>query len=167
MRMRLTSLALLLLSAPLAAQAGEGMGMGKSDKMTMKNHAMPAVPFAAMAPHTAAGSYQVVVENDKHSIKLSDDFSVGGAPDAFVYLAKDGKVDASALELGQLTSMSGSSSFTIPDEKKAMEYNTVVIWSKAHGAAIATAPLHQMMRHDRMMKHDSGMMSHDTGMKHQ
>lgn len=170
MRMRLTPLALLLCAAPLAAQAGSGMGMSKSakmDKMKMMDHAMPAVSFTGVAPHTASGTYQVVVKGDQHWIKVADDFKSTNAPDGFVYLAKDGKVDGSAMELGELKGGQGGGSFEISDPKKAMGYNTVVIWSKAHNAAVATAPLHQMMRHDKMMKHDSAMMSHDTGMKHQ
>jgi hypothetical protein len=187
-RTLLPALAALLLAAPLAAQGGMGMAKDKTDKMdhgamgkmdhgqmTMKDHAMPAVAFTGVAPHTASGSYQIVVKDNEHFLKVGDDFRSTGAPDAFVYLAKDGKVDGSALELGQLASPNGGGAFPIPDMKRAAWYNTVVIWSKAHGAAVATAPLHGGMDHGQMMEHHDGMMQqhhqgmmmdHDSMMKH-
>lgn len=146
-----------------------GMEKGKMDhdKMMMKDRTMPTVAFTAVAPHTASGTYQIVVKDGKHWLKVSDDFTSGGSPDAFVYLAKDGKVDNSAVELGQLAATSGGGSFEIKDPKKLAWYNTVVIFSKAHNLPVATAPIHQMMKHDRMMAHDSGMMmkKHDEMMK--
>ncbi|MGB7212021.1 MAG: DM13 domain-containing protein [Gemmatimonadales bacterium] len=164
MRMRLTPLALLLLAAPLAAQAGGGMGMdsGKMDhsKMMMKDHAMPAVAFEGVAPHTAAGTFTMSVKDGKHLLEISKDFTSTGSPDGFVYLTKDGKVDDTALELGELPGGQGGGTFTVPASAKVWEYNTVVVWSKAHHAVVGKAPLHGM----GMMKHGDGMMKHDTGM---
>ncbi|MGH7590652.1 MAG: DM13 domain-containing protein [Gemmatimonadales bacterium] len=169
MRMRLTSLALLLLAAPLAAQAGAGTGMDKGkmdhDKMMMKDHAMPAVPFEGVAPHTATGTFTMSVKDGKHFIEINKDFKSTGAPDGFVYLTKDGNVDASALELGELPGGQGGGTFPVPTDAKVWEYNTVVIWSKAHHAVVGKAPLHgSKMMHDSMMKKGDGMMKHDTGM---
>lgn len=175
MRMRLTPLALLLLAAPLAAQAGAGMGMdkGKMDhgKMMMKDHAMPAVAFEGVAPHTATGTFTMSVKDGKHVIEISKDFKSTGAPDGFVYLTKDGKVDATALELGELAGGQGGGTFPVPADAKVWDFNTVVIWSKAHHAVVGKAPLHgsrmmhdSMMKQGGMMKHGDGMMKHDTGM---
>ncbi|MFI5235645.1 MAG: DM13 domain-containing protein [Gemmatimonadales bacterium] len=160
MRPTLALLLLVGLTAPLSAQAGQGMAM---DQGKMMDHAMPSMTFTAVAPHTASGSYQMVVKDNKHWLTISDDFKSTNAPDGFVYLAKDGKVDANALELGQLAGGQGGGSFAVPVDAKVWDYNTVVVWSKAHHAAVATAPLHAM-KHDGMMKHDGKMRSHDTGM---
>lgn len=168
MRMRLTPFALLLLAAPLAAQSGTGMDKGKMDHgkmMMMKDHAMPAVAFEGVAPHTATGTFTMSVKDGKHFVEISKDFKSTGAPDGFVYLAKDANVDASALELGELPGGQGGGTFAVPTDAKVWEYNTVVIWSKAHHAAVAKASLHgSKMMHDSMMKHGGGMMKHDTGM---
>lgn len=170
MRMRLTPLALLLLAAPLAAQVGAGMGMdkGKMDhgKMMMKDHVMPAVAFEGVAPHTATGTFTMSVKDGQHFVEINKDFKSTGAPDGFVYLTKDGKVDATALELGELAGGQGGGTFAVPTDTKVWEFNTVVIWSKAHHAVVGKAPLHgSMMKHgDGMMRHDTGMMKHDTGM---
>ena len=169
MRMRLAPFALLLLSAPLAAQAGAGMGKGQGkmdhDKMMMKDHVMPAVWFKGVAPHTASGSFTMSVKDGKHTLEVSKDFKSTNSPDGFVYLTKDGKVDASALELGELPGGQGGGTFAIPADAKVWEYNTVVVWSKAHNAAVAVAPLHGKMDHDSMMKAHGKMMDHDSMME--
>ncbi len=151
-------------TAPLAAQGSMGMDKDKMAHggMGMSDTAMKPVKFMAAAPHMASGSYQMMMVDGKHMLKISDDFTSSGSPDAYVYLAMDGKVDESAMELGRLSTMNGGASFNVRDDKKAMRYNTVVIYSKAHKLPIATAPL---TMHDGMMKHDGMMMNHDTGMK--
>ncbi|MGH7594229.1 MAG: DM13 domain-containing protein, partial [Gemmatimonadales bacterium] len=139
----------LLTVAPLAAQDQMGTEMDKKKMdhgaMAMGDPAMTAVKFTAMAPHRASGSYQMTTVDGKHWIRISDDFTSSGSPDAFVYLAKDGRVDGSSLELGRLAAASGGGSFVIRDAKKAGQYNTVVIYSKAHKLPVAVAPLAPMM----------------------
>ena len=154
MTVSLPAVALALLAAvPLAAQGSMGAGMAM-DKDKMDHGAMGMKEPAALSVH-----------DGKLMLMISHDFTMRGSPDAIVYLAKDGKVDGTAMELGRLRVTGGDGSFTIRDQKRAMGYNTVVLYSKSQKLAVATAPLAPMAPHDgAMMGHDTGMMKQPSAM---
>ena len=95
----------------------------------------------------------------KLRVMISHEFTAKGTPDAVVFLAKDGKVDGTAMELGRLRMTAGDGSYAVRDEKRAMGYNTVVLYSKSQKSSLATATLAPMM------DPKGAMMNHDTGMK--
>lgn len=126
MRLLNIPLAVLFAASPLAAQ-----------RMSRP------VFFTAYAPHSVAGSYQVVTQEGRHWLRLSDDFETRGAPDAFIYLTAGGVVGSTALEVAQIKDIGGGT-FLIPDGSSLSRYDTVIIWSIAHGTAIARAPFRRI-----------------------
>ncbi|MGB7212022.1 MAG: DM13 domain-containing protein [Gemmatimonadales bacterium] len=122
MRLPIVPLVLLLVATPLAAQ-----------RMSRP------VFFTAYAPNSVSGSYQMVTHGARHWIRLSDDFETRGAPDAFIYLAVRGVVDSTALQVAEIKDIGGGT-FPIPDGTDLRMYDTMIIWSNAHGEAIARAP---------------------------
>ncbi|MGH7590651.1 MAG: DM13 domain-containing protein [Gemmatimonadales bacterium] len=123
MRLPIVPLVLLFTASPLVAQ-----------RMSRP------VPFTAYAPNSVAGSYQIVTRGARHWIRLSDDFETRGAPDAIIYLTVGGVVDSTALEVAEIKDIGGGV-FPIPDGTNISLYDTIIIWSNAHGEALARARL--------------------------
>jgi hypothetical protein len=88
-----------------------------------------------------------------HTLQFSNDFIVLPGPDLYVILsgAADLSLDyvafsqtvtaAPLLYLGELATVSGPQSYTIPAGTDLAQYNTLVIWCKQYSVAFAAASL--------------------------
>jgi hypothetical protein len=151
------ALTIVIVAAPLAAQSTDSMkhdGDEHREHMTshegerhhgeMEHHAM----FHASSGHGATGSVEISREHGRQRIEFSDDFSLTGAPDAYIVLAAGDTPDAKSLWLPKLSSLKGKQEYDLPSSADASQYSKVLLWSKQHNMVVASADL---ARHGEMM----------------
>lgn len=84
--------------------------------------------------HTSRGTAEIAGD----TINLLDDFFLDGAPDPVVGLGKDGVYDPSTFA-GELASMAGASSYTVPAGINTDDYNEVYVWCRAANVPLSVA----------------------------
>jgi len=133
---------------PLQAQADSANGMAHDamshEAMGHSAMAMSQSPHGSFTPaggRKVSGGFEVVTENWKQVLRLTQDFSLGRTPDAYVVLSRTPGVDEQSVYLGRVESTSNGATFAIPAGTDLASFSRVVIWSKKLKAAVADAPL--------------------------
>lgn len=97
--------------------------------------------FVGASDHITTGSVQIVKNDDgSHTVILSENFSLDGAPDPRVGFGKDGNFDV-ATDSGLLGSLNGEQSFTVPAGVDPAAYNEVYIWCLKFNVPLGVAAL--------------------------
>jgi hypothetical protein len=151
----LALVAVVCFSRPLAAQADTAKAMAH-DAMAHDAMAMSKTfhgSFTGVGDHKVSGGFEVVSENGKSVLRLSQDFSLDKAPDSYLVLSGTMGVDRQSTYLGRVKRFSGVATFAIPAGTDLASFSHVVIWSKQLNLALADAPLtpgEAMMQHEGM-----------------
>ena len=95
--------------------------------------------FEGRNDHIVTGQVDVVESNGKYIIQLAEDFSLDNAPDPKVGLGKNG-YDAST-KAGNLIALTGASSYELPTNINAQDYNEVYIWCEKFDVPLGIAQL--------------------------
>jgi hypothetical protein len=101
--------------------------------------------------HNGTGTAQIIEQPDgSHILRLESDFSVTFGPDLFMWLAGhpepktgDEAQNQGYINLGGLQSRSGAQEYTIPADVNLDQYNSAVVWCRAFGQVMTSAPLDQ------------------------
>lgn len=93
--------------------------------------------------HKVSGTALVVGQNGERILRLEDDFKSINGPDLYVWLVKDGGVDAGYVEVSRLKGNQGGQNYTIPAGTDLTEYSNIYIWCRAFGVLFGSAKLAQ------------------------
>ena len=93
--------------------------------------------------HQVSSTALVVEQNSQQILRLDDNFKSINGPDLYVWLVKDGGVDAGYVEVGRLKGNQGGQNYTIPNGTNLAEYSSVYIWCRAFGVLFGSAKLAQ------------------------
>lgn len=117
--------------------------MADSSKMMMGMESMaPRGMFHAAAGNTVHGGYQIVEQNGKRYLVLSDDFHIENDPEPSLVLSpNDRGTGDHTLSLGKLDRLKGSSRFEIPAGTDLSGYHQVLVWSRKLKKSLAQADL--------------------------
>ena len=97
--------------------------------------------FVGASDHITTGTVEVIKNADgSHTIVLGDDFSLDGAPDPRVGLGKDGFYNGNT-DSGNLGSLTGTQSFTVPAGVDVSDFNEVYIWCEQFSVPLGIAKL--------------------------
>lgn len=150
------TVAALLLAFGLAAPLSHAQMMEKDkgmmqDKNMMQDKKMMGGEMTGMLmgakDHHASGTVALTKDAGGRTVLRLDDLKVDKVPDGRVYLAKDGDY-TKGVELGKLTTFSGTVQYAIPANVNPADYNSVVIWCKKFSVEIGRA----MFESGAMMK---------------
>ncbi|MEL6553388.1 MAG: DM13 domain-containing protein [Cyanobacteria bacterium J06621_11] len=95
--------------------------------------------FMGAGDHIVTGGVEVVEVDGVYLIRLGDDFSLDDAPDPKVGLGLDG-YDPST-KAGELAAFTGASTYQVPADVNAEEYNEVHIWCERFSVPLGVASL--------------------------
>jgi len=90
--------------------------------------------FEGRSTHTSSGTAEIAGD----TVMLLEDFMLDNAPDPVVGLGKDGTYDPNTF-MGELTAMSGSSTYTVPAGINSADYNEVYVWCRAANVPLSVA----------------------------
>jgi hypothetical protein len=101
--------------------------------------------------HNGTGTAQIIEQPDgSHILRLESDFSVTFGPDLFMWLAGhpepktgDEARNQGYVNLGGLQSRSGAQEYEIPADVNLDAYQSAVVWCRAFGQVMTSAPLDQ------------------------
>ncbi len=97
--------------------------------------------FTGASDHITTGTVEIIANDDgSHTIVLSEDFSLDGAPDPRVGLGKDGYYDGNT-DAGVLGNLTGAQSFTVPAGVDIANFNQVYIWCEKFSVPLGIATL--------------------------
>jgi hypothetical protein len=99
--------------------------------------------------HNGTGTAQIIQQPDgSHILRLDGEFSVTFGPDLFMWLAGhpepktgDEARNQGYVNLGGLQSRSGAQEYAIPADVNLDEYQSAVVWCRAFGQVMTSAPL--------------------------
>ena len=148
----------LLYSALIAAAFGFWAPAGYAGMM--EDHVAGAMSgmLKGAGDHRATGTVSIAKDASGNPILLLTDITVDKVPDGRVYLAKNADY-TKGVELGKLTTFSGTVRYAIPANVNPADYNSVVIWCQKFSVEIGHA-----MFDTGMMKKDGTMMDKEKGM---
>ena len=92
--------------------------------------------FTGRSRHTMSGSVEVT----ETTVVLQEDYKLDRAPDPIVGLG-NGEVYDPATYMGELKSLSGTSSYAMPEGIDVADYSEVIIWCRAADVPLGIAPL--------------------------
>ncbi|MFK8184865.1 MAG: DM13 domain-containing protein [Phormidesmis sp.] len=95
--------------------------------------------FEGKSDHITTGSVDIVERGGKYYIELGDDFSLDNAPDPKVGLGKNGYDPIT--QSGELRSLTGASTYELPDGLDISSYNEVYIWCEKFSVPLGVAVL--------------------------
>jgi hypothetical protein len=98
--------------------------------------------FKGASGHVTSGQVEVVNTADGWEIRLKDDFSLDGAPDARVGFGSSGKF-AAATDFEPLRSNTGAQVYKVPAGLDPDAYNEVYIWCRQYSVPLGVAKLGQ------------------------
>lgn len=97
--------------------------------------------FVGKSNHITTGTLTIEANDDgSHTVTLSDDFSLDGAPDPRVGFGKDGEYVLAA-DLGELKSLNGPQSYHVPASIDISDFNELYIWCLKFSVPLGVATL--------------------------
>ena len=97
--------------------------------------------FRGASDHVTTGSVTVKKNEDgSHTVTLSDDFSLDGAPDPHLGLGKDGDFVA-ATDLGDLKALNGAQTYHVPASIDISDFDEFYIWCLQFSVPLGIADL--------------------------
>lgn len=97
--------------------------------------------FVGKSNHITTGSVTIEKNDDgSHTVTLSEDFSLDGAPDPRVGFGKDGDYVLAA-DLGALKSLTGGQSYHVPASIDVTDFNELYIWCLQFSVPLGVADL--------------------------
>ncbi|MEM6889364.1 MAG: DM13 domain-containing protein [Pseudomonadota bacterium] len=97
--------------------------------------------FVGKSNHIITGSVTIEKNDDgSHSVTLSEDFSLDGAPDPRVGFGKDGNY-VLATDLGELKSLTGGQTYHVPAAIDVAGFDALYIWCLQFSVPLGVAAL--------------------------
>ena len=97
--------------------------------------------FKGLNGYNVSGSVSLITNSDDtFGVKLGDDFRAQSGPGLYVYLANS-EANENGIELGKLTSNSGSSTYSVPNNIDATTFSHVIILCKPFNIPFGAAAL--------------------------
>lgn len=96
--------------------------------------------FTGASGHVTSGQVQVVSTATGWEVRLKDDFSLDGAPDARVGFGSSGKF-ADATDFEPLRSNTGAQVYKVPAGIDPADFDEVYIWCRQYSVPLGVAKL--------------------------
>lgn len=96
--------------------------------------------FTGLSNHVTTGGVTVARDGERFVIRLHEDFSLDGAPDAVVGLGHEGRYDARTFA-GELRSLTGAQDYVLPAAVNADAFGEVYIYCRRFDVPLGVAPL--------------------------
>ncbi|QIE54623.1 DM13 domain-containing protein [Pikeienuella piscinae] len=96
--------------------------------------------FSGVSGHIAAGEVEIAHTETGHELRLGENFSFDGAPDARVGFGRGGKFVA-ATDFEPLRANAGAQTYQLPPGLDPAAYDEVYIWCRQYAVPLGVAPL--------------------------
>lgn len=98
--------------------------------------------FEGLNGYRASGEVTLMVnDNGGLTMVLADNFSAQNGPGLYFYLSNQPNRISGGVELGEVRSVSGADSYSVPDGVELDDFNHVVLYCKPFGVGFGTAEL--------------------------
>lgn len=98
--------------------------------------------FRGVAGHEAGGGYQVLQQDGRWIIRLTDSFTSEKVPDGHVYLSNASEaLGRDAYHVNRLVRRAGLQDYELPEDVDPTAFKYLLIWCVRFDVGVATSPL--------------------------
>ncbi len=144
----LATACLVTAAIPIVAHSAYSSDMPTVSQIAQAQSVTVAAGTFVAAEKPTAGTARIISESGRRYLELDAAFSTSEqGPDLHVLLdpsaqpPKSYSSSTGVVNLGKLTSYSGSQRYAIPDSVQISDFNSVVIWCQTANATFGYAPL--------------------------